>query len=128
MTLLLDTDVLVDCLRGWPPAERWLSENSSQPFLIPGLVAMELSYGCPNQRELDRTRRLLDRFAITWPTPEDGLLAFELLNRHRLSSGLSIPDCYIAAQALNRSARLHSFNQKHFACILGLDVQPPYAR
>ena len=128
MTLLLDTDVLVDCLRAWPPAERWLRENSSQPFFVPGLVAMELIYGCPNQRELDRTRRLLDRFSLIWPTEEDSTLAFELLNRHRLAFGLSIPDCYIAAQTLNRSARLHSFNQKHFSCISGLDVQPPYAR
>ncbi len=88
MTLLLDTDVLVDCLRGWPPAELWLGENSGQPFLIPGLVAMELVFGCPNRRELDRTRRLLDRFVIIWPTEEDSILAFELLRRHRLASGL----------------------------------------
>ena len=116
MTLLLDTDVLVDCLRAWPPAERWLSENSSQPFLVPGLVAMEL-IGDVKPAGIDRTRRLLDRFVVIWPTEEDSILAFELLNRHRLASGLSIPDCYIAAQALNRSARLHSFNEKHFACI-----------
>ncbi len=105
-----------------------MRENSNQPFFVPGLVAMELIYGCPNQKELDRTRRLVDRFAIIWPTVEDSILAFELLNRHRLASGLSIPDCYIAAQALNRRARLHSFNQKHFSCIPGLDVQPPYTR
>ena len=46
--MLLDTDVLVDYLRAWPPAEQSLRKNSSQPFLVPGIVAMELIYGCPN--------------------------------------------------------------------------------
>lgn len=34
----------------------------------------------------------------------------------------------IAAMALARSARLYTFNTKHFQVIVGLDVQSPYAR
>jgi predicted nucleic acid-binding protein len=41
---------------------------------------------------------------------------------------LSIPDCLIAAMALARSARLYTFNLKHFRIIEGLDVQSPYTR
>lgn len=128
MIRLLDTDVLVDCLRGWPAAEQWLRECATEPFAIPGPVAMELICGCPNQGELERTKDFLSRFAVLWPGEEEFALAYELLLEHRLSSGLSIPDCIIAAQALKRAARLHSFNQKHFDCIAGLDVQPPYVR
>ena len=75
--LLLDTDVLVDCLRGWPAAEQWLRENAGQPFLVPGPVAMELIHGCPNQRELDRTQKFLNRFAIAWPAADEFALAYE---------------------------------------------------
>jgi len=54
--------------------------------------------------------------------------AYELLAAHWLSSRLSIPDCLIAAMALTRSARLYTFNLKHFKAVPGLDVQQPYAR
>ncbi len=37
--ILLDTDVLIDCLRGLPSADEWLRESSGQGFGIPGIVA-----------------------------------------------------------------------------------------
>ena len=40
--ILLDTDVLIDCLRGLPSADEWLHKSSDQSFAIPGIVAMEL--------------------------------------------------------------------------------------
>jgi predicted nucleic acid-binding protein len=54
--------------------------------------------------------------------------AYALLARHRLTSGLSIPDYLIAAMALSHSARLYTFNLKHFQVIAGLDAQTPYTR
>jgi predicted nucleic acid-binding protein len=43
--MLLDTDVMVDFLRGYAPAVTWLT-NYAGPIGIPGLVAMELLQGC----------------------------------------------------------------------------------
>jgi predicted nucleic acid-binding protein len=43
--MLLDTDVLVDFLRGHPPAVAWLTGYTA-PIGVPGLVAMELLQGC----------------------------------------------------------------------------------
>lgn len=40
--IFLDTDVLIDCLRGLPAADAWLRESADQQFAIPGIVAMEL--------------------------------------------------------------------------------------
>lgn len=54
--ILVDTDVLVDCLRGTDAARQWL-ESSGETLGIPGVVAMELVVGCRNRAELQRLDR-----------------------------------------------------------------------
>ena len=49
--ILLDTDVMVDVLRGHVPARDWLASVTLQEIGIPGLVAMELLQGCRDARE-----------------------------------------------------------------------------
>jgi predicted nucleic acid-binding protein len=128
MTAFLDTDVLIDCLCGTPAARAWLEQVASDAFQVPGVVAMELLMGCQNKTELERTQRFLRAFDIAWPEASEFAQAYELLAARRLNSGLGIPDCLIAATALARSARLYTFNLKHFQAIEGLDVQSPYTR
>ncbi len=89
---------------------------------------MELLVGCQNHADLQRTQKFLGAFAIVWPEAAEFAKAYELLATHRLTSGLSIPDCLIASMALSRSARLYTFNLKHFRVIAGLDAQEPYSR
>jgi hypothetical protein len=128
MTVLLDTDVLVDCLRGTASAQAWLSRASADEFQVPGVAAMELIMGCQNNLDLQRTQKFLKAFEVVWPTADEFARAYALLTEQRLSSGLSIPDCLIAAMALARSARLYTFNRKHFQVVAGLDVVEPYTR
>lgn len=64
MTALLDTDVLIDCLRGVPAARDWLSRSADQPFQVPGIVAMELVAGGRNQRELQSIQQFLQTFTV----------------------------------------------------------------
>jgi predicted nucleic acid-binding protein len=128
MTALLDTDVLIDCLRGMPEARSWLAENAAEEFQIPGVVAMELIVGCQNRPDLRRTMDFLSRFTISWPESGESALGFELLCKYHLASALGIPDCLIAAMGLSRSARLYTFNLKHFRVVEGLDVREPYSR
>ena len=89
---------------------------------------MELLVNCRNRSELARVQQFLSRFLVVWPEAVEFAQAYELLAVHRLTSGLSIPDCVIGAMSLHRKARLYSFNAKHFATIPGLDVQEPYSR
>jgi hypothetical protein len=46
--MLLDSDVMIDILRGHLPAVAWLSGLGNTPVGLPGLVAMELLQGCQN--------------------------------------------------------------------------------
>ena len=128
MTALVDTDVLIDILRGTAAAQSWLASTPTTTFAIPGVVAMELVMGCRNQVELRRVQQLLTTFSIAWPEAAEFAQAYDLLATHRLTTGLSIPDCLIAAMAVTRATTLYTFNQRHFRVIPGLDVQEPYAR
>jgi len=128
MTVFLDTDLLIDCLRGTSAARVWLEQSETETFQVPGVVAMELLMGCQNKIELERTTRFLHAFDIAWPEASEFAQAYELLAARRLNSGLGIPDCLIVAMALARSARLYTFNLKHFQTIEGLDVHAPYTR
>jgi predicted nucleic acid-binding protein len=126
--ILVDTDVLVDCLRGATPAREWLERMATEVLGIPGIVAMELLIGCRNRAELERVQQFLSKFLVAWPEATEFAGAYDLLAAHRLTSGLGIPDCIIAAMSVGRKVRLYSFNAKHFQIIPGLDVQEPYSR
>ena len=62
--ILLDTDVMVDILRGYEPAKKWL--NSVQEIGIPGLVAMELIQGCQNTKEQRQLEKILSSYPLYW--------------------------------------------------------------
>ena len=126
--VLVDTDVMVDCLRGTAPSREWLQRASTEALGLPGVVAMELLIGCRNRAEIQHLQRFLDTFSIVWPDTNEFARAYELLAEHRLTSGLGIPDCLVAAMALVRKARLYTFNSKHFRVIPGVDAQEPYSR
>jgi hypothetical protein len=119
---------LIECLRGSVAAKNWLLGEPKESFEIPGVVAMELLMGCRNQTDLYQAQKFLSTFTVAWPDASEFARAFDLLASHRLSSGLGIPDCLIAAMALARGVRLCTFNLKHFKAIPGLDVQQPYPR
>lgn len=89
---------------------------------------MELILGCKNQQEPKRTQDFLNDLIVVWPESNEFARAYDLLSMHRLSSGLSIPDCLVAAMALERSLRLYTFNVKHYKVISGLDAEMPYTR
>ena len=103
---LVDTDVLIDFRRGISPAAVWWTSLGNDLPLVPGMVAMEFIGGSINGQQLERARRYLSSLDILWHNEEDSALAFRLLLTHRLSSGLSLADFYIAAQALNQRATL----------------------
>ena len=49
--ILLDTDVMIDILRGYPPAVAWLQGLGTSFLGLPGLVVMELLQGCQDKAE-----------------------------------------------------------------------------
>jgi predicted nucleic acid-binding protein len=123
--MLLDTDVMVDFLRGHAPAVTWLT-SYTLPVGIPGLVAMELLQGCRNRVEQQSVERELARFALYWPTLPDCQRAYRDFAAFRLSDGLGLLDSLIGHTAVGLNEQLATFNVKHYGPISGLQTMQPY--
>ena len=125
---VVDTDVMVDVLRRYPPAVEWLNALGRQVFIIPGLVVMELLQGCRNRAETDRLLEWISDHEIRWPTERDCHRALADFAFRRLNRKLAIPDALIAECAVGLGLPLYTFNVKHFSGIPGLRTIQPYRK
>ena len=66
--VLLDTDVMIDILRGYPPALDWLRSLNDDVIALPGFVLMELIQGCKTKKEQQSLSKELDSYKILWPS------------------------------------------------------------
>ena len=99
--MFLDTNIVVDALRRFPPAVAYLRTAERQETLSLSLPAqMELIIGCRNAAELRRLRAFRERFEIRGLSATIGETAVGLLYQYRLSHGLLLADALIAATAL----------------------------
>jgi predicted nucleic acid-binding protein len=128
VTAFVDSDALIDCLRGNPAAREWVSGQRAGDLLVPGIVALELIAGCRNRAEQGDVLEFLAQFPIVWPEPPEGAAALGLYVKHGLSGGIGVDDCIVAAMAVHRGVRLLTFNLRHYRVVAGLDVAEPYAR
>lgn len=70
--ILLDTDVMIDLLRQYPPAVRWFDTlDEEEELLLPGYVVMALIQGCRDKAEQEMLQRELATYGVVWPTPTD---------------------------------------------------------
>ena len=125
--LLLDTDVMVDLLREYPPALEWVTARG-EPITLPGYVVMELIQGCKNKGEQERLERTLSVYAIAWLSPPVCDEALSIFARYHLSHSIGIFDALIGQLAVSLNAALYTFNQKHYAAIPNLKTVQPYAK
>ena len=125
--MFLDTNIVVDALRRFPPAVTYLETAEQQGTLSLSTPSqMELIIGCRNAAELRRLRAFLERFEIRGLTATIGETAVGLLYQYRLSHGLLLADALIAATALEYGETLYTKNVRHFRMISGLTVVHPY--
>jgi tRNA(fMet)-specific endonuclease VapC len=126
--VLLDTDVMIDILRGYPPALAWLRSLDDDVIALPGFVLMELIQGCQSKKEQQALSAELDAYKILWPTHSDCNEAVKLLTRYRLSHHIGIIDVLIGQLALSFDLPLHTFNKKHYEPIPRLTTVQPYTK
>lgn len=126
--IALDTDLLIDLWREKQSALKWLMELKGEQIIAPGYAVMELYQGCENRRDLLRTRKVMETFAVVWPTSSDCNNALAEYAALRLSHNISMVDCLIAHTAIGYGAQLATFNVKHYKAIRGLALLQPYLR
>lgn len=125
MTALVDSSVLVDCLRGHPGAVELLArERAAGRLHASEITRLEVLVGMRRAEEQD-TRELLSTFvwhAVDATVAEKaGELGRRWLPSHQ---GIDGADLAIAATALLLDARLLTMNIRHFPMFT--DLSPPY--
>jgi predicted nucleic acid-binding protein len=126
--ILLDTDIMIDVLRNYPPAVHWMQSLSDEVIALPGFVVMELIQGCETKRELTKLRKKLLPFNIYWLTTDDCNRAVEIFSQYYLSHQIGIIDAMIGQLAVSLQIPLYSFNKKHYSPITGLQIIQPYQK
>ncbi len=122
---LIDTDVLIEYLRGSDRAAEFLEKIKGE-LLISAITVAELFSGARGPDELDA----LDQFMLAFEVvPVDERLARaggQLRQEYHASHGVGLADALIAASAAEREAELVTFNRRHYPMIE--EVTIPYER
>jgi predicted nucleic acid-binding protein len=124
---LLDTDILIDIQRGYPPAINWFSDLDELPS-VPGLVVMELIQNAQNKQKVQEVLKLVAPLPIVWMTETDCAQALSNFMSYHLSNHLGLIDSLIAACAVGQNATLCTFNVKHYRVVPNLVISQPYTR
>lgn len=126
--ILLDTDVMIDLLRRYPPAVAWLASLGNEEILLPGFVVMELLQGCRNKAEQEKLAKELQPYAVTWPSSEACDEALAVFASAYLTYGLGMLDALIGQTAIALQVPLYTFNDKHYAAVPRLHTVQPYTK
>lgn len=122
---ILDTDIVVDLLKDYPPAVDWYSRQNRLLAITP-IVWMEAVQGVKNKPELVKVVRVLTRYPIEHTTPSDHEWAMRQLEAFHLSHGIQFQDTLIASVAVRLNVPLYTRNLKHYAPLPNLRVESPY--
>jgi predicted nucleic acid-binding protein len=123
--ILVDTDVLIDAIRGNRGAKNIMNDlYDVEDLAISAITMMELIAGCENKRELRHVEELCSWFQVVRVNEAISDYAVDLLRRYRLSHGLSLEDALIATSAIVENLPLLSKNQKHYRFIPSLMLLP----
>ncbi len=126
--LVLDTDVLIEILRGDSRAGEWLASVESLIIGIPVIVWMEILVGARDKQEQRGFIEQLAGYTILHLEFGDSERARDWFEQFHLSHGVGIMNCLIAAIPRRLAKPFYTFNLKHFQVIPGLEAKAPYER
>lgn len=123
---ILDTSILIDLLRAFPPATDWFSGLGRQRVAITPVVWMETIQGATNREKRSQAIRFLRQFGIAHPTEDDNRWAMRQTATFHLSHGIQLQDAMIASVAARLAVPLYTTNLKHFLPLPAVNAQKPY--
>lgn len=121
--MVIDTDVLIWCLRG--NAKAISAIEGLETRLISQITRMELILGCRDKNEITLLKRFFadGGFRVIPLSQEIGNRADLYLEEKHLAHGIGLPDALIAASASLLGQTLFTVNAKHFRCISELQLK-----
>jgi predicted nucleic acid-binding protein len=125
MIALVDSNVIIDLIRGHIPAQAWLTTVMDDLF-ITSITQLEVIYGARDKRAVQITLGLLRQFDLVYLTQSDQQLAYQYMLNQRLSHNVELTDCLIAAACARMRSPLYTRNLKHMRPLLGDLAISPY--
>lgn len=119
---------MIDLLREYQPALKWLASLGDEEIILPGFVVMEILQGCQNKTQQSRVEKVLTGFEIVWPFPETCDRALGIFAQYHLSHGVGILDALIGQMAVALNLPLFTFNRKHYSVFPDLITLQPYSK
>lgn len=122
---VVDSDVFIDALRGFPAAERWLTALAAhRDGAFCAITESELLAGAlcndPNRRQA--VLHLLARYR---KLPVDNPIT-QTAGDFRRKYGVSLPDALIAACAFHAGSPVATRNVRDFSKVQGIKLVAPY--
>lgn len=125
--MIVDTDVLIDCLRGRPEAAAFIKQVLVEGELaISVLSVAELEAGIRDgeRAALDAFLGLMQRHPVSEAIART---AGAYVRDFAKSNGVLLPEALIAATAHHHGGRLATLNRKHYP-MRDIHVQLPYPK
>ncbi len=123
--LLLDTDVLVDFLRGHGEAVAFVNAHSAR-IILSSIVVAELYAGVRGDREQAVLEALVSLFRVVPVSGEIAKTGGLYKRDYGKSHGVGLADAILAATAESENAELKTLNTKHYPMLQGL--RPAYTK
>jgi predicted nucleic acid-binding protein len=124
-SILVDTDVLADFLRGHSNAVAFVNAHSAR-IILSSIVVAELYSGVKGDAEQAALDNFVSLFRII-PVRAEIAKAGGLYKRdYGKSHGVGLADAILAATAEAENAELKTLNTKHYPMLKGL--KPPYKK
>ena len=124
--ILVDTDVLIDFLRGYGPAVSFVNVHSDR-IVLSAIVIAELyagARGAKDDPEQTVLENLLSLFRVVPINNEITRLGGLYRRDYGPSHGISLPDALVAATAFLERAELKTLNVRHYPMFKG--IEPAY--
>jgi len=123
--MLVDTDILIDYLRGQAAAVAFLEANIDS-VSISAVTVAELFQGVREGRERTELATMLSAMVVLPLTQEIAEQAGLFRRDYRASLGCGLADCMIAATAAKHRLELATLNARHFQMLP--QVTTPYTK
>ncbi len=123
--ILLDTDILVDFLRGYSKAVSYVKAHTDR-IILSSIVVAELYAGIRDNTELIELDELVSLFTVVPVTPDLAKAGGLYKRDYKKSHGIGLADAIMAATAESQDAELKTLNIKHYPMLKG--VKPPYTK
>ena len=111
--VLVDTDVLIDFLRGYGPAVSFVDDHSDR-IVLSAIVVAELYAGAKGDAERKVLQSLLSVFRVAPISGEIARLGGLYRRDYGPSHGTGLSDALVAATAFLEGAELKTLNVKHY--------------